>query len=65
MHDPKDELDYATYDLDEIKRLILEGKRLVTGKAYRSALAINYTEEDIYDCVLGLSDRVFYKINAV
>lgn len=60
MDQPKKKEETPKYDLDEIKSLIRAGDVIVTGKARDNARALNFTYDDIIDCVLSLSDRVFY-----
>jgi hypothetical protein len=52
----------AYYELDRIKRLILEGQYKITLSALQSAHLMGFDEEDICDCILDfLNETHFHK----
>lgn len=49
------------YDLDEIQRLISEGRYRITLRARYEADSIEFDPEDVCECILALSETHFYK----
>ena len=50
-----------TYSLARIQEAIQTGHYWITRQAGRDAAALEFDEEDIRACVLGLKDRHFFK----
>jgi hypothetical protein len=53
--------DTSTYDLERIKELVVEGRRIITLSALRGARSIGLEEDEIVDAVLALKAADFYK----
>jgi hypothetical protein len=51
----------ATYDLHEVKELIRDGARRITVAAQTRAINEGFTLEHVYDVVLNLKEKQFYK----
>jgi len=51
----------ATYDLEQIKGKIRQGRFVVTAAALDGAFLLGFDRYDIEECVLGIDDGDFYK----